>query len=300
VPQRPALGVKIGNYPGDRPSAGLNQADIVFEEPVEGGITRLVAVFHCQSPNLVGDIRSAREPDVGILSQLSNPLFVHVGGIQPVLSLLSSAQLIDKNLYVGGANGQAIIIKSGRVAPYSTFANTNNLWALDSSDTSPPAPIFTYSPAPPTGFVPGSGISVHIPFSSSSDVTWTWNPSASQYLRSYSGEPDRLLDGSQTAANNIVIMSVNSFTGPWLENDVGGYEVEVTPTGSGPLLVMRDGVAISGTWSRSNINQPATFTASNGAPISLQPGNTWEELVPRSVTVTPSAALPASSTSSTS
>ena len=48
VPARPALGVKIGNYPGDRPSAGLDQADIVFEEPVEGAITRLLAVFQCQ------------------------------------------------------------------------------------------------------------------------------------------------------------------------------------------------------------------------------------------------------------
>ena len=83
VPARPALGVKIGNYPGDRPSAGLNQADIVFEEPVEGAITRLLAVFQCTGASLVGDLRSAREPDIGILSQLSNPLFVHAGGIDP-------------------------------------------------------------------------------------------------------------------------------------------------------------------------------------------------------------------------
>jgi len=83
VPARPALGVKIGNYPGDRPSSGLNQADIVFEEPVEGAITRLLAVFQCQGSRLVGDLRSAREPDAGILSQLSHPLFVHAGGIDP-------------------------------------------------------------------------------------------------------------------------------------------------------------------------------------------------------------------------
>jgi len=57
VPARPALGIKIGNYPGDRPSTGLNQADIVFEEPVEGAITRLLAVFQCQGAALVGDLR---------------------------------------------------------------------------------------------------------------------------------------------------------------------------------------------------------------------------------------------------
>ena len=123
VPARPALGVKIGNYPGDRPSAGLNQADIVFEEPVEGAITRLLAVFQCQGAPLVGDLRSARAPDVGILSQLSDPLFVHAGGIDPVIALLASAPLIDDNLY-SGDRGSAIIQQPGRVAPYATFVNT--------------------------------------------------------------------------------------------------------------------------------------------------------------------------------
>ena len=288
--------MKIGNYTGDRPSAGLNQADIVFEEPVEGGITRLVAVFQCQAPSLVGDLRSAREPDVGILSQLSDPIFAHVGGIQPVLNLLASAPLIDKNLYYSSSGGSAIIVKSGRVSPYSTFANTSALWALDSSDTTPPGPLFTYSTALPAGAVPGSGASVHIPFSSSSDVTWQWSTSVAKYLRSYSGEPDTLLDGTQTAATNVVVMTVQTYTGPWLENDVGGYEVEVTATGSGPLVVMRNGVAISGTWTRPNLNQPAALTTTGGAPITLQPGNTWVELVPRGITVTPSAAAPAPST----
>jgi Protein of unknown function (DUF3048) N-terminal domain/Protein of unknown function (DUF3048) C-terminal domain len=300
VPARPALAVKVGNYTGDRPSAGLNQADIVFEEPVEGGITRLVAVFQCQAPSLVGDLRSAREPDVGILSQLSDPMFAHVGGIQPVLNLLASAPLIDKNLYYSNSGGSAIILKSGRVAPYSSFADTSSLWALDSSDTSPPAPVFAYSTSLPAGAVPGSGASVHIPFSSSSDVTWQWSAPVAKYLRFYSGEPDKLLDGTQSAATNVVIMSVESYTGPWLENDVGGYEVEVTATGSGPLVVMRNGVAISGTWTRPNVNQPAALTTSSGTPIALQPGNTWVELVPDGITVTPSAAPPSTAPSSSS
>ena len=98
----PALAFKIGNYTDDRPSAGLNQADIVFEEPVEGSYTRLVAVFQCQGSALVGDLRSAREPDVAILSQLSNPIFLHAGGIDPVLALLTDAPIQDKNVLQGG------------------------------------------------------------------------------------------------------------------------------------------------------------------------------------------------------
>jgi hypothetical protein len=297
VPARPALGVKIGNYPGDRPSSGLNQADIVFEEPVEGAITRLLAVFQCQGSRLVGDLRSAREPDAGILSQLSHPLFVHAGGIDPVIALMESSPLIDKNLYSGG-NDSAIIYQPGRVAPYSTFVDTATLWALDPSDAAPPAPIFTYSAALPKGSVAGSGASVHIPFSSSSDVTWQWNAATGTYLRSYSGTPDKLLDGSQTATTNVVIMTVHTATGPWVENSEGGHEVDVTATGTGPVVVMRNGVAITGTWSRASLTQPATLTAANGAPLTLQPGESWVELVPVGIPVTP-AATPAAVTSTT-
>jgi hypothetical protein len=287
VPARPALGVKIGNYPGDRPSSGLNNADIVFEEPVEGAITRLVAVFQCQAPSLVGDLRSARQPDSGILSSLSDPLFVHAGGIPPVLSLMSDSPLIDKDLYQGG-NSSAIILQSGRVAPYSTFVNTASLWAFDPSDVTPPAPIFQYSNGLPAGAIAGSGARVHIPFSGTSDVTWTWDPAGGNYLRSYAGLPDTLLSGGQTAAANVVIMTVETSTGSWVENEQGGNEVLVTTAGSGPVVIMRNGAAITGSWNRTSLTSPPTFTAANGTPITLQPGNTWEELVPAGVTVTPS------------
>ena len=295
VPNRPALGIKIGNYTGDRPSAGLNQADIVFEEPVEGAITRLVAVFQCQQSSLVGDLRSAREPDVGILSQFADPLFVHAGGIIPVINLLASAPLIDKNLYSGG-NGSAIILQPNRVAPYSTFVNTATLWALDPTDTTAPPPVFTYSTSPPSGSVAGSGTSVHIPFSSTSDVTWQWSASAGKYLRYYSGSPDTLLGGGQTAATNVVVLTVPTSTGPWVENDEGGHEVVVTQTGTGPAVVMRNGRAIAGTWSRATLTQPATLSATNGSPITLQPGNTWVELAPVGIPVTPSGSTPTTTT----
>ena len=85
-------------------------------------------------------------------------------------------------------------------------------------------------------------------------------------------------------------MTVETSTGSWVENEQGGNEVLVTTTGSGPVVVMRNGAAITGSWNRTSLTAPATFTAANGAPITLQPGNTWEELVPAGVTVTPSPA----------
>ncbi len=291
VPNRPALGIKIGNYPADRPSAGLNQADIVFEEPVEGTITRLVAIYQCEAPALVGDLRSARQPDQAILSQLSHPIFVHAGGINPVLAIIAASPLTDENVIDG--NGSDLINPPGRVAPYSTFVNTTTMWGLDAADTSPPAPIFQYSASLPPGSVPGSGASVAIPFSSYSDVTWRWDAQTGAYLRFYSGQPDILVDGTQTQATNVVIMTVQTTIGPWYENTQGGREVEVTYAGTGPLVVMRNGVAITGTWARSSLTQPATLTASNGKPITLQPGNTWEELVPAGIPVTTTPATTA-------
>jgi hypothetical protein len=291
VPARPVIAAKIGNYTGDRPSAGLNQADVVFEEPVEGSYTRLVAVFQCQGAALVGDLRSAREPDVAILSQLSNPIFVHAGGIYPVLNLLANAPIQDRNILDGGL-GSITLHPSGRYAPYAMFTNTAAVWATNATDTAPPAPLFTFTPAPQAGAVPGSGTAVHVPFSTEADVTWTWNPATSAYLRSYSGVPDTLVDGTRTSASNVVVMTVPTFIGPWVENSEGGHEVEVTATGSGPVVVLRDGMAISGTWTRTSLSQPATLTAADGAPITLHPGTTWEELAPQGIPVTTTAAPP--------
>jgi hypothetical protein len=291
VPARPALAVKIGNYPDDRPSAGLNQADVVFEEPIEGAITRLVAVFQCQVPALVGDARSARQPDVGILSQLSDPIFLHAGGIDPVLALLADAPITDENV-LGGPAATTVVHPTGRDAPYSTFVEPHAAWALEPSDTAPPSPLFSYKAGLPKEAVPGSGSRVHIPFSSSSDVTWQWDASTSRYLRSYSDAPDILVDGTRTSSVNVVVMTVQTFTGPWVENSEGAHEVEVTAIGSGPLVVMEDGAAITGTWNRSSATEPATLTASNGVPITLQPGNTWEELVPDGIPVTTAASEP--------
>ncbi len=288
VPARPALGIKIGNYSGDRPSAGLNQADIVFEEPVEGAYTRLVAVYQCQGASLVGDLRSAREPDQAILSQLSHPIFVHAGGIDPILALIAASPLTEENILLG--NGSDIITPPGRYAPYSTFVNTATMWALDPTDTAPPAPIFKYSATVPSGSASTSGAGIAIPYSPSSDVTWTWDPKTGTYLRFYSGQPDTLLDGTQTGASNVVVLTVQTPTGPWVENSEGGQEVEVTYNGSGPALVLRNGVVTKGTWSRSSLTRPATLTAADGKPITLQPGNTWEELVPTGIPVSVTAA----------
>jgi Protein of unknown function (DUF3048) N-terminal domain/Protein of unknown function (DUF3048) C-terminal domain len=291
VPQRPALAVKVDNYPDARPQSGLAQADIVFEEPVEGGITRFAAVFQCQSPALIGPIRSARAVDLQILDQLSKPILIHVGGINPVLSILQNGNLTDFDLRTHGSVVQNV---PGREAPYDTYISAAAGWGLDPGDTTPPAPLFTYSSTAPAGT---AVTTVHIPFTATNNTLWTWSASSSHWLLSYSGEPATLASGGQIATTNIVIQTVHVTYGPWLENSEGGLEVQSQMVGSGPLTVLRNGVAVTGTWKRAGLNDPTTLTASDGSTIALQPGQTWVEIVPSTVTVTTTGPGSASSTS---
>ena len=264
MPQRPALAIKIDNYPAARPQSGLGQADIVFEEPVEGGITRLVAVFQCQNADLVGPIRSARAVDAPILDQLSKPIFIHVGGIPPVLSLVKAADLFDEPLL---ARGPVVQNPRGRYAPYDTYVSAAAGWQLQPTDTAPPAPIFTYSSTTPEG-TPVT--SLHIPYSQSSNVTWTWYPGSGNWLLSYSGVPATIAEGGQIAVPNVVVQTVQVTYGPWVENSEGALEVQCQLTGSGPLEVFRNGLEMTGTWRRSSLEAPTRLVASNGSTIALQ------------------------------
>lgn len=280
VPARPALAIKVDNFPDARPQSGLDKADVIFEEPVEGGVTRYVAVFQCQDASLIGPIRSARYPDVGILDLLNDPIFIHVGGINPILSMIRNANDDNYDLYYQGA---IIQHPAGRHAPYDTYASTTAAYEANKKDTSVPPALFSYSAAAPTGIPVAS---VHIPFSPTSDETWTWNPTTKMFRLSYAGVPATTSSGAALRSDNVVIMHVATTTGPWLENNVGGYEVEVNPTGSGSVQVLRDGVLISGTWSRDGLGSPLKLTTSAGTPLTLAPGRTWVAMVPTAIHVT--------------
>ena len=285
VPGRPALAFKVDNYPDARPQSGLTSADVVFEEPVEGGITRLVAVFQCQGANLVGPIRSARAIDVPILDQLSKPLLVHAGGINPVISLVNNGNLINDDVFT---HASIVQHPSGRVAPYDTYASTAAAWGLNPLDTSPPAPLYTYSSTVPTGTAVSS---VAIPFSGTNDNIWTWSAITGEWLLTIGGQPaNTAAGGGRIGVTNIVVQTVHITYGPWLENSEGGLEVQAQLVGFGPLAVFRNGVEITGTWQRAGLSDTTKLVATDGSTIALDPGKTWVELVPSTIPVTTKAA----------
>jgi Protein of unknown function (DUF3048) N-terminal domain/Protein of unknown function (DUF3048) C-terminal domain len=283
VPQRPALAVKIDNYPDARPQSGMDKADIVFEEPVEGGITRYVAVFQCQDAPTVGPVRSARNIDIGILGEFGTPLLVHVGGIDPVIANIDASPLVNVDL---GVDGNIATHPAGRVAPYDTYSTTAAMWGTHSTMTTPPQPVFTFSKTAPTG-TPVSNIGID--FSGTSDVTWKYNPATQTFLRYYNGStPDMLADGVQNSAANVVVQYVQISLGPWVENSEGALEVQADlyPNASGNAEVFRNGVAIPATWHRAALGSATQFVNAQGQTIAMNPGQTWVELVPNTIAAT--------------
>jgi hypothetical protein len=284
VPQRPAMAVKIDNYPDGRPQSGLDKADVVFEEPVEGGITRFAAVFQCNDAGLIGPVRSARNIDIGILGQLGNPLLAHVGGINPVIANIDASPLVNVDL---GASDSLMIHPGGRVSPDADFTSTGIVYGTHPNTTPAPQPLFTYSDNAPAG---GSAVSsVNVDFSGTSNVTWKYNPALHAFQRFYNGtQPDMLVDGVQNTAANVVVQYAQISYGPWAENEEGGLEVQAAlyPNESGAAVVYRSGYAFPATWHRTALGSPTQFDDAAGNAIPLQPGQTWVELVPSTIAAT--------------
>ena len=283
VPQRPALAVEVDNYPTARPQRGIQNADIVFEQPVESFITRWVVVFQCQQSSLVGDIRSARYMDFGILSQLSDPIYAHAGAIIPDENALAASNRLINVDVLSGSYSNLVQHIPGRYAPYDTFASTSALWGLHPNDKTPPKPLFSYSSTVPKG-IPATQL--HDPISSYADIRWQYDAKTKKYLLSYSGTPAMLANGSQISAANVVVQFVHVYYGPYTEDAECAFGVRAHFTGSGHLLVFRNGVEIKGTWKRSSETSPTRLLSSGGSTIKLQPGLTWVEITPSTVNVT--------------
>ena len=148
---RPALAVKIDNHTGARPQVGLHLADIVYEEPVEGGITRFIAIFHSRDASKVGPVRSARLTDLQVLAEYGRPLLAFSGAAGYVLKAVRKANLVS---LPHGAYGSIYRRDSSQwVAPHNLFTSTKDLWRVARDRNTSPAPAkfgFGALVAPPT------------------------------------------------------------------------------------------------------------------------------------------------------
>lgn len=273
---RPALSVKIDNIAPALPQAGLNRADLVTDILVEGGLTRLMATFQSQDTSLIGPIRSARPVDADLLRELNGGIFAYSGAAP---GEIAPSKAHSNALLIANDNEpQWFWRDSSRAIPHNVFSSTARLYKAGRSSgrklTAPPQ-LFTYGAAPRGA---RAAKSVHLEFSPNTSSGWTWT--GSTYVRTQNGRPDTLVDGSRVSTTNIVVLSV-TWRPTDIIDDAGNADPYVIVIGSGPALVMRNGVAIAGKWVRPSYRVPMKILDAAGHPIPLQPGRTWLELQPR-------------------
>ncbi len=267
---RPALVVKIDNAPPARSNqSGLALADVVFEEIVEGDITRFAAVFHSRDADLVGPIRSGRTQDIDLFASFDTPLFAWSGGNPGVTELIANGPFIDLNA-VG--DGEGYFRGAGR-APHNLYNSTERLWAQTPADHGGlTGPQFRYvRPDEPFGGSQVVGFELGM---RAIDVEWRWDGGRGQFVRFQEGGPHIDASHGSIGANNVVVMVVE-----YRPSVVDARSPEAQTVGQGPAFLFARGRVIEARWWRTSADDPIKFVALDGVtPLGLVPGNTWVEL----------------------
>jgi hypothetical protein len=283
---RPALVVKIDNADGNgagnqaRPQMGLNQADVVYEEMVEGSVSRLAAVFQSNDSDPVGPVRSARTTDIAVFTPLHNPLYAWSGANVDFAAIIRDSALVDVGY---DAHSDIYHRRDNHAAPHNLYTSTPELFSLAPPDAVPPSPLFAYRTAadvPAAGAAPVGSVNVSFGGGGgSAPADWTWDTASGAFLRDQKGTPHVDEAGVQVSAQNVVIEFVSYHNTGYIDPS-GAPVPEGDLVGSGDCWVLTNGTIVMGTWTKPTIDAITTYTDAAGAPIKLTPGRTWVELPP--------------------
>src|ERR1039458_9752005 len=223
---RSALTIKIDNTPEAMPQYGIEDADVVYEEIVEGGITRLAAIFNSQLPAQVGPVRSVRRTDREIVFPIRG-IFAFSGGAEYAVRSIETAPV---KLFDEFNSGAAMFRDSQRYPPHNLFANAALLMKMDKNPERPQS-LFTYSStkgkpsgAPVSSFVVG--------FANGFATSYAWNSKTTSWDRSIFGKPDVTANGAHISPKNVIVMTVHYVGG------VGVIDSYAELIGSGPVEVL--------------------------------------------------------------
>ena len=263
-----ALVAKIDNNAAAVPNhSGLAVADIVFEEIVEGRTTRFAAVFHSQSSDPIGPIRSGRTQDINLFTSFNSPLFVWSGGNPGVTRLINESQLVNM-----GPSVVSGYFRGPGSAPHNLYTSTDNIW-LQAPDgqPGPPPPQLRYLEADAAfGGEATSGVKARV---GSENIEWTWNPEFAKFDRSQRGrDHDDKLFG-RIRATNVIVLGVG-----YQPSVVDRNSPEAQTIGEGPAYFFSGGEFIEGSWKRELSLFPIEYFDADGEPVEFAPGNTWIEL----------------------
>ncbi|MGH9031002.1 MAG: DUF3048 domain-containing protein [Acidimicrobiia bacterium] len=278
---RPALTVKVDNadFGGVRPQTGLEQADVVYEEVTEGGITRFAATFQSQVPGEVGPIRSVRSIDPDLVTPIGG-IFAYSGGAPANVERLLQAPV---NSVDESAAGDAMFRVDTNESPHNLFGRGQALFDKGGQPAPPPA-LFAYLEETETlAGEPVAAFTVGFIQTPGYSPTYSYDAATRTWKRDIEGVPFTTVGGAQIAPTNVIVQ----FT-----EYTGGGEANVL--GEGDAWIFSDGQLVRGRWARPAVEQPAQYVDAGGQPIKLLPGTTWVELLPVGgpVDVLPAAPAP--------
>jgi hypothetical protein len=263
-----ALVVKVDNAPAARPQTGIGTADVVYVEPVEGGVTRFAAVYLGEVPAVVGPVRSARETDLELLAQYGTPVLAFSGAAPELAPLLDQARLTRASPQEAAA---AYTRDRNRQAPHNLYVHPEGLPEPERGGGAP-----SVGPAP-AGGRPAATWSVGYPAAA---FDLAWSAGGGGWAISVDGVPLVAADSGAVEAANVVVQRVPMRAGRFVEDASGAVSPVAGTVGSGPAAVLRDGVVFEGSWSRPTPDEPTGFATADGADLPLAPGRTWVFLVP--------------------
>jgi hypothetical protein len=272
----PILAVKIDDSVAARPQIGIDRADVIYIEQVEGGLTRLAAIYSSEIPQLIGPVRSARITDLEVLAQYGTVVFAYSGAQSKFLPVIAASNLHDY-----GAQRQSPTIytrDSSRNAPTNMVLRADLLMekvAGDEKVVSRSAPNAWTFGEKPEGGTPISEAKVSWP---ANTYEFRWNAEENRWTIFNKGVPNLSATGAPHSPSTIVIQKVKIV--PSIYGDrYGGVTPHSLTIGSGSGHILRDGEYFPATWSRADAQSGTTWRALDGSELNFARGQVWVALV---------------------
>ena len=269
----PVLAVKIDDTNAAHPQVGLNSADVIYIEQVEGGLTRLAAIFTDKIPDLIGPVRSARISDIEILEQYGRVGFAYSGAQSKMRPVLAAANLEN----MSAERNPPSIYQSDktRYAPTNMMVDAKALLKKTIEDEG--KKIDTVKSI---GWQFGKGSELAKDLASA-EVKWpaakygmTWSKSEKRWLLTFNGKPNLDSNGRQLGSANFVIQKV-AITDSIYGDKFGGVTPMSNTVGSGTGYLLRDGKIVSIKWERPSAQVGTIWTLADGTVANFADGQVW-------------------------
>ncbi len=267
LPDHPVYVVKMDNTSSSAPQVGLGSADMIVEELVEGGLTRLAVFYYEKVPDDVGPVRSLRATDIGIVKPVSATV-VASGGARPTVNRISQAHIATRT---EGETG--FYRNDGRSAPYNLFMKLTEL-ADDPGNFHPPTDAYMKfgDEKDFSGDVDVKSITAQ--FSGGHTTDWKYTDEGWTRPGSYS------VPGKDFVADNVLLLRVKVGDAGYVDG-AGNPVPETFFVGKGAGVLVHGDKAIVCRWSKKAPESPLSLETKSGKELSVPAGHTWIELVPR-------------------